>query len=345
MAARLASSAARRCVRSVNFFSRRGIGSRAQFLRSEAVDHNRIINLKDSIMDNKLIFGPPRFHPPCQSPPLCNCRSCVVRSYFRSYLPPPFVEEIKSTITSCLKPNPKPKPKPDILLRCRDVHDRYLFTGATSNGLLHFHIKNSGSHVLWNPLTESQDCKLMHLVDAISSYHLELYSLKTNSWRKIPCTHDFNYIETDNGYACISGGFYCVAHLECSGPCILSFDISTETFSILPTPIIYSYGMRYDFLEYKGSLCVLASDGDAFREPELWVLSDDGSWMIETFFRTCTLGWPLWFSHDGNLLYFASLVDDELVVFDRATGELMHLEVRCSSMIPFYRSFTQLNQL
>ncbi|XP_047974719.1 uncharacterized protein LOC125216967 isoform X1 [Salvia hispanica] len=327
---------------------------------------------------------------------------------------PPFVEERKfNTSWSSRLQLLKPKPKlADILLSYRDIHDRefftsyslvnngdlspqyyvyppsflaeqgYLFTGATSNGVLHFHNKDLGSHALWNLLTgeykilpkhfvdelspsvcfgftmwsdhESQDCKLMYLVDVISIseqgdldrfYHFVLYSLKTNSWRLIPFT-GFDLVEVFDGYGCVSGGFYCVAYRKESGECILSFDISTETFSTLPTPNDYSYDTRYDFLEYKGYLCIIENEGYNLRMPRLWVLGDDGLWMRESFFDTIGVGWPLWSSYDGNLLYFPSLVDDALVVFDCATGVLVvYHEVKCSSMVPFSQSLTQLNKL
>ncbi|XP_047974728.1 uncharacterized protein LOC125216967 isoform X2 [Salvia hispanica] len=249
---------------------------------------------------------------------------------------PPFVEERKfNTSWSSRLQLLKPKPKlADILLSYRDIHDRefftsyslvnngdlspqyyvyppsflaeqgYLFTGATSNGVLHFHNKDLGSHALWNLLT------------------------------------------VFDGYGCVSGGFYCVAYRKESGECILSFDISTETFSTLPTPNDYSYDTRYDFLEYKGYLCIIENEGYNLRMPRLWVLGDDGLWMRESFFDTIGVGWPLWSSYDGNLLYFPSLVDDALVVFDCATGVLVvYHEVKCSSMVPFSQSLTQLNKL
>ncbi|KAG6393984.1 hypothetical protein SASPL_144560 [Salvia splendens] len=198
--------------------------------------------------------------------------------------PPLSVEEIKTSTKSCLKL--KPNPSPDILWSCRDVHGReffasyspdlspqyyvyppsflakqgYHFTGATGNGLLHFHHQSPASHVLWTgeykilpepPFpahaclgyamwSDNQDCKVMHLPDTIPSddsdmfYHIGLYSLKTNSWRLIPCP-DFDLIaimDRRSAYACVSGVFYCVVHQECSGYCILAFDISTETVSI-----------------------------------------------------------------------------------------------------------------
>ncbi|KAL1561434.1 hypothetical protein AAHA92_04140 [Salvia divinorum] len=108
-------------------------------------------------------------------------------------------------------------------------------------------------------------------------------------------------------------------------------------------------------MEYKGLLSALACWYDEDQYPamlskyELWIMSD-GSWKKESIFHTRGVQKPLWFSQDGKLLYFAS-VTDELVMFDRATGELKYLGIDWFSsrgkidpmMIPFFESFVQLN--
>ncbi|KAL1562132.1 F-box/kelch-repeat protein-like protein isoform X7 [Salvia divinorum] len=271
--------------------------------------------------------------------------------------------------------------------------DDYYFTRASCNGLLHFYDEKSGSQVLWNPTTGGykilpkpfvephpritsvpysmglwsdhrfEDYKVLNLVSSHlkverglphMSYYIDLYSLKLNSWKRIPCP-DFN---CDDGYsaACVAGVFYCIASLKRTDV-IFAFDFSTETISSLPLPLpppdnLCDY--YYYFLEYKGLLSALAcwdyKDTCVPLKYELWIMSD-GSWTKESVFHTRGgIQMPLWFSQDGKLLYFVS-VTNELVMFDRANGELKHLGIEWASahirikpmMIPFFESFVQLN--
>ncbi|VFQ77153.1 unnamed protein product [Cuscuta campestris] len=272
----------------------------------------------------------------------------------------------------------------------------YSFTGCTCDGLLHFQDRESG-HVLWNPTTSEykilpnpflelppglehssvangmwsdprfENYKLLHLVRSRfkddpgmlvnESYHIDLYSLKTNSWRRIPCT-EFASVERNN-CTCISGVFYAAAFQKeactcCSGV-ILSFDFSIETLSTLPLP--NHNGNRFLLLEYKGLLSALEcwvddddEDDESFYPPcdfELWIMSD-GSWTKESIFHTRCIPEPSHFSPDGKLLYFVNFtVGFELVAFDRAIGKLKHLGVNdplgYPMMIPFLESFVQLN--
>lgn len=258
------------------------------------------------------------------------------------------------------------------------------FDGCSCDGLLHFHDNKLG-HVLWNPTTTEykilpkpflelppgleyarvsfglwsdprfEDYKMLYTVKGSledeklhflgSSYHIHLYSLKTNSWKRLPCT-EFGAF---SGCACVSGVFYWRASLEH----ILSFDFSTETVSSLPAP--NNNWNHFYFLEYKGLLSALECwDLESNFYPyvpwkfDLWVMRD-GSWTRESVIETRAVKEPLWFSLDGKLLYFTSLTD-ELVVFDRDTGKLKYLGVNWPNtsitrpmMIPFYESFVQLN--
>ncbi|VFQ77144.1 unnamed protein product [Cuscuta campestris] len=246
-------------------------------------------------------------------------------------------------------------------------------------------------HVLWNPTTGEykilpklfveapphhtyvcqsfgmwsdhrfEDYKLLNLVHARledekrnflgSSYHIDLYSLKTNSWKRIPCTEFVGF--DGSTCACISGVFYCKAYLK-ESHAILSFDFATETLSSIPAP--NNSWHRYYFLEYKGLLsafeCWSHKKGYPPYTPwkyELWVMRD-GSWTMESIIRTRGVKEPLWFSPDGKLLYFASWTD-ELVVVDRDTGKLKYLGVHWSTtytikhpmMVPLYESFVRFN--
>ncbi|XP_047982411.1 uncharacterized protein LOC125223341 isoform X3 [Salvia hispanica] len=273
---------------------------------------------------------------------------------------------------------------------------RYYFTTASCNGLFHFYDRISRSQALWNPTTggykilpkplvelnpcirhslnstglwydhKFEDYKVLNIVSAYIkdergyvpdvSYHIELYSLELNSWKRIPCP-DFDCGEESNG-ACIDGVFYCRASLKGQSGFILSFDFSTETLSSLPSPLpSLDRPDHYYFLEYKGLLSALAcwfDEDNRYQDEvplkyELWIMSN-GSWTRESIFHIRGVQLPVWFSQDGKLLYLASMTD-ELVMFDRATGELKHLGIDWSSagfrntpmMIPFFESFVQLN--
>ncbi|KAG6425180.1 hypothetical protein SASPL_115606 [Salvia splendens] len=130
------------------------------------------------------------------------------------------------------------------------------------------------------------------------SYHMDLYSLKLNSWRRIPCT-DFECSLTSGG-ACVSGVFYHEAYLkQTQTPVILSFDFSTETLSSLPSPD--SGGMKIYVKLDLGNM-------------------NFGLWTRESVFHVHGVWEPLWFSQDGKLL-----------MFDRTTGKLNHLGVDWST--------------
>ncbi|KAL1546025.1 hypothetical protein AAHA92_22684 [Salvia divinorum] len=398
---RLATSATRclplcNFVRSTNCFLGQGI----EFVPS----HRNVETIWDSTT-NKL--NTPFAYPsePIERPP------CVSEKKFRSSLSP------------CLQlweANICTKPKPDIYVYYRDkvlgshlaayslkddctintmspkyyiyppsfLVKHYRFTGASWNGLFHYHYDGVG-HALWNPTTseykilpksfvellprcttirlQSQmwhdhkfdDYKVLHISSVYLEgeeesygyldmvFYMELYSLKTNSWKRIPCT-EFNYIWGDNN-ACISDVFYCNASEG-----ILALDFSTESLSSLPYPNARDGHWVISLLEYKGLLSAL----ECFRRKDdkhvlpipykyhLWVMID-GSWIRESVFYTRGVQDPFCFSHDGKLLYFESLTNNELVVFDRATGELKHLGVNynsiCLKMISVAKSFVQLN--
>ncbi|XP_047948797.1 uncharacterized protein LOC125194581 [Salvia hispanica] len=258
----------------------------------------------------------------------------------------------------------------------------YSFTGATSNGLLHFHNRDSSAHALWNPTTNEykilpipeprpknleewrlrafgmwcdhkfEDIKVMqinilNLADQVHCFfdQFSLYSLKTNSWRLISLCTQFDYDLFV--CACISGVVYCRACDRKNGVMVIrSFDLSTETMSTLPSPELG--GNICKIFECNGLLSVVALFFDEDSVPckfQLWTMRD-GSWIMESVFHTRGVRRMLWLSRDGKLLYFVSMAD-ELVVFDRSIGKLKHLGVNCFSyepnIIPFVESFGQLN--
>ncbi|KAG6385688.1 hypothetical protein SASPL_154525 [Salvia splendens] len=100
-----------------------------------------------------------------------------------------------------------------------------------------------------------------------------------------------------------------------------------------------------------GALEFYTCEPDSYPRPfnfQLWVMSD-GSWTRESVFHIRRIREPLLFSEDGKLLYLTFLgeYEQELVVFDRASGKLKHLGIASHvddpAMFPFVESFVQLN--
>ncbi|KAH6824486.1 hypothetical protein C2S53_002896 [Perilla frutescens var. hirtella] len=197
---------------------------------------------------------------------------------------------------------------------------------------------------------KSEDYKVMFLVmadfedeegDCLDvSFQIHLYSLKANSWKRIPCT-GFSYCAPPG--ACINGVFYCEAYREGeSTPVILSFDLSTETISSLPLPDFSKH--PFFIREYNGLLSIFACSRCGIDYSfELWVMNE--SWARESIFHTCGVCGPLSFWKRGELLCFQSF-NHELLVFDRVTGKLKHLDI-CSTphridLFPFVETTVQL---
>ncbi|KAL6548217.1 hypothetical protein OROGR_008638 [Orobanche gracilis] len=232
----------------------------------------------------------------------------------------------------------------------------FFFASSSCNGLLHF---QNGKHenLAWNPATDEfkmfpkrfdpppplvvnyysgcalwcdpsyEDCKVLQVVTAVkedeegeydsSSYHMELYSLKTNSCKKIECAGEFSWVSMSG--RCINGVYYCQANRE--GEEEMYKGLFAYIISFVPETGPWEY--------------------------VLWVL-ENASWRKESVFHSYGVYNPLWFSENGNLLYF-SCFDDEIVLFDRATGKLEHLGVYSHSgtinPVPVSKSFVRLDEI
>ncbi|XP_057787738.1 uncharacterized protein LOC131004977 [Salvia miltiorrhiza] len=231
---------------------------------------------------------------------------------------------------------------------------------------------------MWSDNRCADNYKMLHLVladtekveeeeeeeNSISidlSYHIHLYSLKTNSWKIIPCS-EFSLLSGPG--VTINGVYYTLGYLigNVEIGVLLSFDFSTETLSSIPrppiqkglssssltVPPIQKLSSCAHFLEYKGLFGYLACWEAENKIPvrfELWVMKN-GSWTMESVFNTCGVSRPLRFSRNGELLYFLS-VNNEVLVFDRATGKLNHPDINfcwsIAQLTPFVESFVQLN--
>lgn len=250
-----------------------------------------------------------------------------------------------------------------------------VFSDTSCNGVFHFQ-NWKGDHHLWSPTTNGlktlpksldmlpgvtrkfvlefgiwcdhrcEDFKVLQVVGNHTEesgifetvFHIELYSLKSNSWKIINC-RGFYGMGAFSG-VCINGVFYipAISHEE-QTQVVLSFDFSTETLSALPLPPDTRCSLIvHSIFEYNGMISVLVYSPNETVPScyELWILYKKGWWINASVFSTCGIQSPVCFSKGGGLLYFESM-DDELLVFDRATGKLKHLGIYCfSNRIKFH---------
>ena len=76
----------------------------------------------------------------------------------------------------------------------------------------------------------------------------------------------------------------------------------------------------------------------------VFVTMNFGSWIRESIFHTYGILELFQLLQDGNLVYFSSNMQKEIVVFNRTTRKLKSLGICCPSyMFPFVESFVQLN--
>ncbi|KAK8523198.1 hypothetical protein V6N13_113152 [Hibiscus sabdariffa] len=155
---------------------------------------------------------------------------------------------------------------------------------------------------------------------------VELYSLRSDSWKEIShpgvTAHGPLLI---NNY--INGFYYwlAVGHYEYEIS-ILSFDMVTENFSILPLPLPTTSGTYYlALLDFNGLLGALLPQGEGTEKSfDIWVMN--GSWTKQfTIDSVPGVERALGFWKNGELFLESS--DHELVLFDPSTRELKNLGI------------------
>ncbi|TYJ16447.1 hypothetical protein E1A91_A10G254200v1 [Gossypium mustelinum] len=169
-------------------------------------------------------------------------------------------------------------------------------------------------------------------------YQVELYSLRSNSWKEIP-SPDYTPTYTTLGNNYVDGIFglklqqICYwktetrAYLDFRG-LILSFDMGNEKFSILPIPeFVGSFPEYYvDLLVFNGSLGAIVYPSeriDTFFD--LWVTSE-GVWTKQFNIKSISrVVHPLGFGKNGDL--FLRDTNNEVLLFDASTQELKELEI------------------
>ncbi|KAB2063889.1 hypothetical protein ES319_A10G249200v1 [Gossypium barbadense] len=163
-----------------------------------------------------------------------------------------------------------------------------------------------------------------HFMDPV-----ELYSLRSNSWKEIP-SPDFTPTCTTLGNNYVDGIFYWKtetgAYLDFRG-LILSFDMGNEKFSILRIPeFVGSFPEYYvDLLVFNGSLGAIVYPSQRIDTSfDLWVTSE-GVWTKQFNIKSISgVVYPLGFGKNGDL--FLRDTNDE-VLFDASTLEIKKLEI------------------
>ncbi|KAL4376371.1 hypothetical protein GQ457_02G038630 [Hibiscus cannabinus] len=185
------------------------------------------------------------------------------------------------------------------------------------------------------------DYKVIHFVKLVTldsdddypgfEYAVELYSLKTDSWKEIPIAGDFPHSYICN--SCVNGIFYCYAITDGSPhehkPRIFSFDMSAEKFSTFPFP---EFGGPLDYylfrvLEFNGSLGVIIYPSQGPEKSfDLWVMNGAYTWTKQLCIEPIPgVETPLGFWKNGDL--FLETSDHQLALFHHHTGELKTLGI------------------
>ncbi|GMJ15506.1 CONSTITUTIVE EXPRESSER OF PR GENES 1, CONSTITUTIVE EXPRESSER OF PR GENES 30 [Hibiscus trionum] len=169
-------------------------------------------------------------------------------------------------------------------------------------------------------------------------YKVELYSLKTNSWKIIfrPLRLDFNY----KGFStCINRCFYWMRTST-----ICAFDLRDEKFSNLTYPCDW-----YDpssnpsaMFDLDGSLTfVFGRQQGAESSFAVWVMNGSWTqiWSIESVFG---VEGPLGFWKNGELC-LQGCNNQELLVFDPVIGEFKGLGIDACGVITFVENIVSIN--
>ncbi|TYJ16446.1 hypothetical protein E1A91_A10G254100v1 [Gossypium mustelinum] len=163
-----------------------------------------------------------------------------------------------------------------------------------------------------------------------SMYQVELYSLRSNSWKEIP-SPEYAPTYTALGNIYVNGICYWKietgAYLDFRG-LILSFDIGNEKFLILPIPeFVGSFPEYYvDLLVCNGSLGAIVYPSERIDTSfDLWVTSE-GVWTKQFNIKSISgVVRPLGFGKNGDL--FVRDTKNEVLLFDASTQELKELEI------------------
>ncbi|XVF69225.1 hypothetical protein PTKIN_Ptkin11bG0063900 [Pterospermum kingtungense] len=162
------------------------------------------------------------------------------------------------------------------------------------------------------------------------NYQVELYSLKSDSWKGITLPKAIPSGSSSGLSSCCINGFW-YWHAADTGllySAILSLDMANEKFYTLPSPEFGGSFQKYavQVLEFNGSLGVIFHSRRGIEKSfDIWVMMS-GSWTKQFSVESVSgVEWPLGFWKNGELFLAGS--NNELLLFDPASKELKNLGI------------------
>ncbi|XVF69224.1 hypothetical protein PTKIN_Ptkin11bG0063800 [Pterospermum kingtungense] len=182
------------------------------------------------------------------------------------------------------------------------------------------------------------------------NYQVELYSLKSDSWKGITVPKAIPSGSGSGLSSCYINGFW-YWHAADTGlldSAILSLDMANEKFSTLPLPEFGGSFEKYavQVLDFNGSLGVIFhSRRGTEKFFDIWVMMS-GSWTKQFSVESVSgVEWPLGFCKNGELFLAGS--NNELLLFDPASRELKNLGVHAPrnafQLIAYVESLVPIN--
>ncbi|XP_038710478.1 F-box/kelch-repeat protein At3g23880-like [Tripterygium wilfordii] len=192
---------------------------------------------------------------------------------------------------------------------------------------------------------KSNDYKVLRIVDYLlymdeSTRHIEIYSLKSESWRKLPDMEmDVTLLRFTMKNVCKDEVYYWWGMTE-KDFCILSFDMADEVFETMPLPSLGipctdfngSFGFNGcfgDFLAelaiFNGSLAVIAypKTGMIGGYGDIWVMAAKETWVKQASIGPiCAIQRPLGLWKNGGL--FIEDIDRQLLLYE-SSGSIKKL--------------------
>ncbi|XP_022861358.1 F-box/kelch-repeat protein At3g23880-like [Olea europaea var. sylvestris] len=171
-----------------------------------------------------------------------------------------------------------------------------------------------------------------HCEDRDNDYHVELYTLSTNSWRKIDVivpSRLFPYIVMYSCTTYMNGTFYWWAETV-----IVCFDMSNEQFGMIHLPKVdfpLNEEAKYNcFTEYNGLLAVIfcfQNENDTWSE--LWSMNGHG--MTVNWTKQFSIGWlegwwrPIGSYKNNRILFVSGYLggNDMIIPYDHEARSLL----------------------
>ncbi|CAA0808313.1 Unknown protein [Striga hermonthica] len=192
----------------------------------------------------------------------------------------------------------------------------------------------------------SQDFKLVRFVATVFpddghqthvTNHVELYSLKSDSWEELSDHRCFDCRLTTYVVATVNGVPYWRAQMKNKRMRLLTFDFASKQFSFVDLPDSANRARKLHLAERDGSLAAIIYPGfgkNIFFE--VWLRSHDGSW--EEVSTICVPGAvePLGFWTKDELLFKCR--GEYLIIFCLDTREAKRLNITSDRKDP-YKTF------